>query len=60
MNPYSYAPAHIPISSSAPIFADIKANPDIQLGFERPERKKSLLVLTLFRKRKPMNITNTK
>ena len=60
MKPYSYAPAHIPRSSSAPIFADINASPDIQLAFERPARKKSLLVRTLFLKRKPMKITKAK
>jgi hypothetical protein len=46
-----------PRSSNTSIFADTKANPDIQLGFEPPARKNALLVLAFFLSRKAMKIT---
>jgi hypothetical protein len=46
-----------PRSSNTSIFADTKANPDIQLGFEPPARKNALLVLAFFLRRKAMKIT---
>ena len=50
----------MPITSWAPRFADRKARPAIQVGMERPERKKSSLLRTNRRSAKPIPSTKTK
>jgi hypothetical protein len=46
--------------SSAPRFAETKARPVTQAGMDRPERKKSALVLIARRAAKPTPSTNAK
>ena len=43
--PYLAPEAAMPMTSCAPRFAEMKARPAIQAGMERPERKKSSLLL---------------
>ena len=57
--PYLAPLPAMPTSSKAPRFADINANPVIQAGIDRPERKKSLLVRIERRKAKPIPRTAT-
>ena len=45
MMPYLAPEAAMPITSCAPRLAERKASPAIQAGMERPERKKSSLLL---------------
>ena len=43
----NWAPlADMPMISTAPRFAEMKANPVTQAGSDRPERKKSMLLET--------------
>ena len=58
--PYLALLAAMPITSSAPRLADMKASPVIQPGIERPERKKSSLVFMRPRSAKPMPSTKAK
>ena len=50
----------MPITSWAPRLAERKASPAIQVGMERPERKKSSLLLTYRRSTQPMPSTKAK
>ena len=58
--PYFAPEAPMPITSCAPRLADRKARPVTQGGSERPDWKKSELVLVLRRSAKPMPRTKTK
>jgi hypothetical protein len=58
--PYLAPEAPIPITSCAPRFAERNASPAIQVGMERPERKKSSLLLTFRRSTQPMPSTKAK
>src|SRR5271170_5274339 len=58
--PYLAPEAPIPITSCAPRLAEMKANPQIQAGKERPAWKKSLLVFMNRLSAKPMPSTKTK
>src|SRR5258706_525931 len=58
--PYFAPDAAIPITSCAPRFAEINANPHTHAGIARPARKKSELVFTFRRSSTPIPITNTK
>ena len=60
MMPYLAPDAAMPITSWAPRLADRKASPAIQVGMERPERKKSSLLRTYRRSAKPMPSTKAK
>ena len=60
MMPYLAPEAPMPITSCAPRFAEMNASPVIQAGMERPERKKSSLLLTNRRSTQPMPSTKTK
>ena len=50
----------MPITSWAPRFAEMNASPAIQAGMDRPERKKSSLLLTYRRSTQPMPSTKAK
>ena len=52
--------ADMPMISTAPRLAEMKASPVTHAGSERPERKKSRLVETDLRAITPMPITKTK
>jgi hypothetical protein len=49
----------MPITSTAPRFAEMNARPVTHAGSERPERKKSRLLDTCLRARYPMPSTRT-
>ena len=58
--PYCAPLADMPMISTAPRLAEMKARPVTQAGNDRPERKKSMLVDTCRRASTPMPITTAK
>ena len=58
--PYCAPLADMPMISTAPRLAEMKARPVTHAGSERPERKKSMLLETERRARMPMPSTKPK
>ncbi len=58
--PYLAPEAAMPITSWAPRLAERNASPAIQVGMDRPERKKSSLLFTYRRSTTPMPSTKAK